>query len=151
MQVLRCILHCGWVCWQVWRWWCLSVARLEGFAVGGVLLILLSMVIAPMWLLLLCPLLFGIPHVLGDLWVLFLRPHAPRQLLAVLGLPLLAMTGIRLRFMMGGPLWTAGELCCGVADCLLAGLWGGKTGRMIVVAVLGGVAHAGRPLYGTRP
>lgn len=99
-------------------------------------MILLSTTLAPIWVLLLCPLLFGIPHVLGDLWVLFLRPNAPRTLLGILALPLLAMTGLRLRYMTGGPLSTAGELACGLVACVFAAWWGKSPARALLVGLL---------------
>lgn len=62
-----------------------------------VLCALAAALASPLWLLLVLPLVLGVPHVLGDLRVLWLQRSVPvtgRQALVV-AVPLLAMTGLR--------------------------------------------------------
>jgi hypothetical protein len=94
--------------------WLIPVGR--GVAVAG-------MVGAPLWVLLLCPLLFGIPHVLGDLWVLFLRPSASRSLLLALSGPLLGMIGLRVATALGAPSQPFWETFCGILALLAGAAW----------------------------
>lgn len=74
---------------------------------------------APMPALLLAPLLFGVPHVLGDLWVLLLRPGAPRRVAAWIAGPILALLALRSAAALGVtyPPWV--EVIVGTAGVLL--------------------------------
>lgn len=72
--------------------------------------------LAPLWLLLLLPLALGVPHVVGDLRVLWLQRTVSittAQALAVAA-PLLAMTALRALAMAGHPSPAAFEVACGV-------------------------------------
>lgn len=114
------------------------MGRLEWLAAGGLLLAGAATVIAPMPLLLLCPLLFGVPHVLGDLWVLFFRPGAPRGLFLAILAPLLGMTGLRAASAAGAtsqPFW---EMVCGMGVLLAAALWARaplRLGAALLIAI----------------
>ncbi|HNH46351.1 MAG TPA: hypothetical protein PKY30_04910, partial [Myxococcota bacterium] len=91
---------------------------------------------APLWLLLLAPLLFGVPHVFGDIWVLFLRPSAPRALILWLAPGLLALLGLRVALALGysaGSLW---EQFAGVLVLAGGALYGGSPVRGGMVALL---------------
>lgn len=61
--------------------------------------------LAPVWVLLLAPLLLGVPHVLNDFRLLVLRPPAPvtRRLLLWVAVPLGALTLLRGALLLGAP------------------------------------------------
>lgn len=82
--------------------------------------------LAPLWLLLLGPLLLGVPHVIGDLRHLVLRPPRPipRGLFVALAVPFGAMTALRAGSLAGfGSLPTL-EIALGGLSIGVAALWG---------------------------
>ena len=82
-------------------------ARLAVLASGHMFVALILAVVAPLWLLLLGPLLLGVPHVVGDLRYLVLRPARAagigRSTVAMILLPLAGMTALRTIALFGGP------------------------------------------------
>lgn len=96
----------------------LVVAAAAGLAVG-----------APLWTLLLGPIVFGVPHVLGDLRVLWLqRPCGldGRTALAI-ALPVVALTAVRCASAVGLGAFPRVELACGVLAVAVGGLLGART------------------------
>ncbi len=92
-------------------------ARVTLWAALAMLAALAMSVLAPLWLLLLGPLLVGVPHVLSDVRYLLLRP--PRRLasgapVAIL-LPLAGMTALRVIVLAGGPRYPTLEVGLGLA------------------------------------
>lgn len=71
--------------------------------------------IAPVWVLLLAPLVFGVPHVLNDLRLLIWRPVLPvgRRLVGVIIGPLVAMTLLRVSLLWGAPRYALLEVLLG--------------------------------------
>lgn len=113
-------------------------------AVSAPVLVALALaltLVAPLWLVLLAPILFGVPHVLGDLRCLVLaRPGGldGRTLLIVLA-PLAAMTGLRLLALCGLGSAPGLEIACGVlavAGAVHAGSAVGPTRVRRTLAVL---------------
>lgn len=100
--------------------------------------------VAPLWLMLLAPLLFGVSHVAADLRYLLLQPvRAMRpSLLKQWGLTLGAMTLLRAAAWVGGPSLPRVELALGV--CAVGfGWWAGRRNPFAGVAL---VALAGAAL-----
>ena len=97
--------------------------RLAVLALGHMSLALALTVLAPLWLLLLGPLLLGVPHVMADIRYLLLRPATPstRRFALAVGLSLLALTALRIVAVLGGESWSEGEQALGVA-AVLAGV-----------------------------
>lgn len=127
------------------RLWADPTERVTTQATTLVLLALLLAVLAPVPLLLLAPLLFGVPHVAADLRHLVLNPPLPadRRLAWALALPLGAMGMLRAAWLLGAPLWPRVELCLGLGAVLAGGmLAGASTGpgaavrRLVLVALL---------------
>ncbi|MFT5291167.1 MAG: hypothetical protein ACI8PQ_001798 [Planctomycetota bacterium] len=71
--------------------------------------------LAPVWVLLLAPLIFGVPHVLNDLRLLIWRPVMPvnRRLVGVILVPLVAMTLLRVSLLLGAPRYALWEVLLG--------------------------------------
>lgn len=109
------------------------------FALHAVVALALTLA-APLPLMLLAPLLFGVPHVLTDLRLLVLRgpPGLWRQGGWWVGGGLVAMTGLRVAAILGLGRWPRAELGCGLA-CLVGAAWLGA-GRRRWAALLGVVA-----------
>lgn len=96
--------------------------RLTTLALGHMIVAATLTLLAPVWLLLLGPLVLGVPHVASDVRYLLLSPPLPlgrRGLALVLG-PLLAMTGLRVVSALGGPWLGEVEVLLGAA-----GMFGG--------------------------
>ena len=70
---------------------------------------LAATVIAPLWLLLLAPIVLGVPHVVADLRWLVLRPGVERRVLLAIAGPLAAMTALRVVNLVDGASWPAAE------------------------------------------
>ena len=100
--------------------------------------------LAPLWLLLLSPILLGVPHVAADLRYLVLEPPRPlaRGLLFAVGGCLLAMTLLRLGALLGGPAWLRAELGMGLLAVGLAVAWSARWGWLIPLGALGAGALA---------
>lgn len=118
--------------------------RLAVIAVSSMCASLALTVVAPMWLFLIAPILLGVPHIVGDVRYLLVRPPAPvtRMFVVVLALPLAAQTVLRVVMLAGGPHWRDAEVWLGVgavaAGVLLApGAW---WRRLLVAAVVSPVA-----------
>ena len=114
----------------------LSAGSLDRIALLGLLITGVAVLGAPLWLMLLAPLFFGVPHVFGDIWVLFLRPSAARGLIFWLGPGLLALLGLRVAGAFGYSAGSFWEQFAGIA-VLLGGAWYGRSlGRGAGVALL---------------
>jgi hypothetical protein len=73
-------------------------------------------VLGPLWLLLLAPLLFGVPHVFADLrYLVFARPESSVAFRLALSLPLAVLTLVRLVVVLGGARHPVAEGLLGVA------------------------------------
>lgn len=103
-------------------------------------------VLAPLWLLLLAPLLLGVPHVLADFWCLFAAaPRRPaRGFAAAIAPPLLALTGLMaLRACSGWSLPRAeGLLGVAAIAAAIATAGGGARARALAWGVTGLLALA---------
>ena len=105
--------------------------------------------LAPRWALLVGPIVFGVPHVIGDVRALWLRKpggFAGKVALRV-ALALLAMTALRATALCGVTVPVEAELTCGVAAVALAAIGGARERRAQVlwalgVAVVGALAIA---------
>lgn len=103
----------------------------------------------PLWALLVGPILFGVPHVIGDVRVLWLaRPSGfgGRVALAV-ALALVSMTALRFATLCGLSLPIEAELACGLAAVAIAAIGGARNGTTRVawafgIGALGGLALA---------
>jgi hypothetical protein len=89
-------------------------------------------VLAPLWLLLLTPLVLGAPHLVSDVRFLILRPPGAahgltRAVVLALALPLAALTGLRVWGLFGGANWPALEAALGGAALVGAVAAGGGT------------------------
>lgn len=93
------------------------VWRLAPFCAAALILT----VAAPLWMLLLAPLLLGVPHVVADLRYLLLAPGtAPRRLAWALLVPLAALTVLRVAVVVGRPGWPRVEVLLGLAAVIVA-------------------------------
>lgn len=111
------------------------VSLLAGIHVVGALILTL---LGPLWLLLLAPLLLGVPHVASDLRHLVLRPPRPipRALLWAVAVPFAAMTAMRVGALAGLSTSITIELLLGALAVGMATLWSrGHLLRQIVVLV----------------
>ncbi|MBM3989372.1 MAG: hypothetical protein FJ298_00025 [Planctomycetes bacterium] len=113
-------------------------------AIAGAALLASS---SPLWAVLSGPILFGVPHVVGDVRALWLRrPGGFGGSVALcVGLALLAMTGLRVATLSGAGIPVEAELACGVAAVGCAALGGARDRRTrrvwtLGVAFLGGCA-----------
>jgi len=79
--------------------------RLGVLAVGHMVSALALTLLAPLWLLLLGPIVLGVPHVASDVRYLIVRPviRLPRVGLAMIFVPLAAMTVLRVMPLIGFP------------------------------------------------
>jgi hypothetical protein len=121
-------------------------ARITLLAALAMLAALTISVMAPLWLLLLGPLLIGVPHVLSDVRYLLLRPPkrlAPGAAVAIL-LPLAGMTTLRLVLLAGGPRYPTLEIGLGLA-ALTNALLRAEGSALRRVALLALVAAVGVP------
>lgn len=115
-----------------WSWWlsaktafgraCLRdrSLRLTTLALTHMLVAAALVVIAPVWLLLLGPIVLGVPHVASDIRYLLINPPLPlgrRGLVLLLG-PLMAMTGLRIAAALGAPYFAEVEVFLGAAAML---------------------------------
>lgn len=89
------------------------VCVLAGF---GIVVAFLGTLFFPLWLLLLGPIVLGVPHVLADLRYLLLSKAAavPRPIVGAILVPLAGMTGLRLWLVMGGESFPRLEVLCGL-------------------------------------
>lgn len=115
-----------------WSWWvsaktafgraCLRdrSLRLTTLALTHMLVAAVLVAVLPVWLLLLGPLVLGVPHVASDVRYLLINPPLPlgrRGLVLLLG-PLMAMTGMRVISALGGPYLAELEVLFGAAALL---------------------------------
>lgn len=122
-------------------------ARLAVLGVGQIATTLALTLFAPLWLLLLGPILLGVPHAVSDVRYLVLqRPGGldTRRALA-LGVPLGLMTLARVVYVFGGPRSSLLEVALGMAAIAAAVMVSGApAGRRVIalalVAGVGGVA-----------
>ena len=94
--------------------------RLTTLALGHIAVAAVLTVVAPVWLLLLGPIVLGVPHVASDIRYLLINPPLPlgrRGLVLLLG-PLAAMTGLRVASALGAPYWAEAEVVLGAAAML---------------------------------
>lgn len=115
--------------------------RLSLLATGHIAAAFALTAVAPLWMLLLGPLLLGVPHVASDVRYLLIRPPwaLPTAAVAAALLPLAAMTALRVAAVFGGPLMLGLEAALGVA-AVAAGVAltrGPLALRVAVVAILG--------------
>lgn len=114
----------------------LSVGSLDRIALIGLIIAAAAALGAPLWLMLLAPLIFGVPHVFGDIWVLFLRPSAPRGLVFWLAPGLVALVGLRVATALGHAAGSFWEQLAGVLVLAGGALFGRSLGRAVGVALL---------------
>ena len=118
-------------------------ARAEGTLDARLPLVMLAAAalagLAPLWALLVGPIVFGVPHVIGDVRSLWLRrpggfggPVATRVACA-----LFAMTSLRAASMCGAAIPLEAELVCGVLAVALAALGGARDHRARIGWILG--------------
>jgi len=115
-----------------WSWWisakttfgraCLRdrSLRLTTLALTHMLVAATLVVIAPVWLLLIGPIVLGVPHVASDIRYLLINPPLPlgrRGLVLLLG-PLMAMTALRVAAALGAPYLAELEVFLGAAAML---------------------------------
>ena len=115
-----------------WSWWvsaktafgraCLRdrSLRLTTLALTHMGVAAALVVIAPVWLLLLGPIVLGVPHVASDVRYLLINPPLPlgrRGVVLLLG-PLMAMTGLRVAAALGAPYYAEVEILLGTAAML---------------------------------
>ena len=93
--------------------------------------------LAPMWVLLVGPLVLGVPHVAGDLRHLLLRPPTPlpRLFVGALLIPLGLMTALRVASMAGFGSFASVEIALGAIAVALGALW--ARGRPLVQGAIG--------------
>jgi hypothetical protein len=116
--------------------------RLTVLAVGHMFVAFALTLLAPVWLLLLGPLLLGVPHVASDIRYLLIKPPLPIRRLGlwlILG-PLLMMTLLRIVATLGGPFSSEVEIMLG-ASAMLGGLAIAKA-RRVTRLVAGGAIVA---------
>lgn len=86
-------------------------------------------VVAPLWLLLLSPLLLGVPHVVADIRYLLLTRRQPRAVVVAILIPLALQTLLRITAGLMGSSFTAAEAMLGVAAVAGALAAGRSTSR----------------------
>ncbi len=98
--------------------------RLWALALAHVAVAFALTLVFPLWLLLLGPLVLGVPHIASDLRFLVARPPAPltRRVITYALWPLAAMTVLRLSATLGGPYLPEAELALGGA-AILTVIW----------------------------
>ncbi|TVQ87292.1 MAG: hypothetical protein EA397_18420 [Deltaproteobacteria bacterium] len=113
------------------------VVRVSALAALHVIGAFVLTVLGPLWLLLLAPLLLGVPHVAADLRHLVLRPPRPlpKGLLGAVALPFAAMTGLRIATLAGLGSFTTLELLLGAGSVGVAAFW--ARGRWRIQLVIG--------------
>jgi hypothetical protein len=84
-------------------------------ALIDVALVLAATLWAPLWLLLLAPLLLGVPHVAADVRYLVLRPKLTAATVLAISIPLVAMTVLRVTALAGVPLSARVDVALGLA------------------------------------
>jgi hypothetical protein len=122
--------------------------RLQTMAIGHMLVALALALMAPAWLLLLGPIILGVPHVASDVRHLLIRPPCTFRWRYLILAPLLAMVAMRVWGWLGGP-WSAElELGLGLvaaaAAMMLAPLGLGR--RVLGVVLLGGMYMLLQPM-----
>jgi hypothetical protein len=116
----------------------------ETIAVGWLALSLAAAVVAPTWLLLLSPLLLGVPHVAADVEWLIVRPRAPvrRIALVAIAVPLATMTILRAATLAGARIDPRIDLALGAAAIAGGVLSARATIRIRLTALVGLAALA---------
>ena len=119
------------------RFWEDRTLRGTVMAVAHLVVAFVAMVLGPVWLMLLAPLLFGVPHVVADIRHLVLDPphKLTRGLVPLLLLTFGAMTATRVVYMAGGPHLAVLELILGAVSVGLAIAW--ARGRPLLRLALG--------------
>lgn len=97
--------------------------RLAMLASFGILLALGLSVLAPAWLLLVGPLVLGVPHLASDVRHLVLRRALPRGFLLVVISACLSLVALRGLESIGGLGWLSGRLELSIASLWLAIAW----------------------------
>ena len=107
---------------------------------------LLVVLVEPLWVLLLAPVIFGVPHVLSDLRYLVLRQinSVNRRAVLVVAAPILALFALGLLAALGVPRFAELEIALGLlsigAGITLSPLReGAKVALMIALFVIGGI------------
>lgn len=113
------------------RWIRDRSARLTLLASLQIVLAFSLTVFAPLWLLLLGPLILGVPHVISDIRYLLIRPPEKihRRAIQVIFAALVAMTGLRVYALATNHWIPAWEMVCGNIAVLGAMLWVHKPSR----------------------
>jgi len=95
--------------------------RLMILAIASMSVALAITAVAPLWMLLLAPILLGAPHIVGDIRYLLVRPPIAlrRWFVALLLIPLLAQTALRVSVMFDMPRHALAEVSFGVAAVML--------------------------------
>lgn len=127
---------------SAWR----VTARLEVFSSAPALIALSFALtwLAPLWLLLLAPLVLGVPHVIGDLRCLTSREPNARELrvLFAISAPLALMTLLRAATLAGWGTWPRSDIACGIA-AVCAGVFAARVGVRARAMAIAGVALVG--------
>ena len=126
--------------------------RLSVLGITHTLTLLALVALAPVWLLLVGPLVLGVPHVMADIRYCFIRPARPIGWLprVVVALPILGLMGMRAANLFFGveiPLWN--DVAFGSAAIVLASALGprsagARVGLTLITVGLGvlALAHA---------
>jgi hypothetical protein len=98
--------------------------RLVGLGIVHLGLGWVATLLAPLWVLLLAPLLFGVPHILNDLRFLVWSPVLPagRKLMLAIVVPLAAMSLLRASLLLGAPRYALLEMLLGFTALIAATL-----------------------------
>jgi hypothetical protein len=95
--------------------------RLSTLAIGHIVVALVLTTVAPLWLLLLGPLILGVPHIIGDVRFLLVRPPpgVVRSLGIALVVPLGGLIAVRVATVLGYGWWPVVEVALGSAAILI--------------------------------
>jgi len=117
--------------------------RILALGLGHILVAFTVVGLVPLWLLLLSPLVLGVPHVVADVRYLVIRgPSLRPETLVALVVPLAAMTGLSVMEVMGGPSYPNVDVALGFAAIALAVSLAPASGRRRACVLAGVVALA---------
>jgi hypothetical protein len=117
-------------------------ARVLALALAHLVVTLALVTAAPGWLLLLGPLVLGVPHVIADVRHLIVRGPASlsRETIVALAVPMAAMAGLRTVEVLGGPALPTAELALGFATIAVAVTLAPGRGHAIVLVAVAALA-----------
>jgi hypothetical protein len=120
--------------------------RMTTIALGHMAVMLVAVALAPLWLLLIAPLVLGVPHVVADVRYLVLHPRTrmARPLVLALTAAFGAMTVLRFSAILGGEVYLRGEMIAAFV-ALFAAVGLTQTSRVARFIAFGVVAIAAIP------